>query len=464
MRRIVFASLVTGLGVTGMGMLAAGARAESIDEALVSTYNTNPQILGERANLRAIDEGVPQAIAGWRPTVTFLASTGFQQQENTPAAPPNAPGYQKLNPTTYALTLTQPIWNGGGTIAKTAQAEDQVTAERARLVATESTAFFTAAQAYFDVLRDLAVVELDRNNEQVLARQLEATNDQFRVGQVTRTDVAQAQARQAAAQATRQTDQGALENDRANYTRVVGHAPIDLVQPTRHPVLPATRDHALTLAATENPNIIAAQFTEAAARDTVAATKAQLLPTLSVVGNINRAQDTTVLGREATNRSAVVQLSVPLYEAGNVWSQSRAAIENVGKAQGTTDDARRAAVQTATQAWETMQSARASITSLQTTIRAATIALEGITQQQQVGSRTVIDVLNAQQELFADQVFLVKAQHDYNVAEFNLSLQTGRLTAIELKLPVDLYDVQKHYQSVRNKVIGFGSDNGTDKK
>jgi outer membrane protein len=450
--------------VTGMGMLAANARAETIEEALVSTYNSNPQILSERANLRAIDEGVPQAIAGWRPTVTFLTSTGIQQQENTPAAPPNSPGYQKLNPTSYSLTLTQPIWNGGGTIAKTAQAEDQVTAERARLVAIESTALFTATQAYFDVLRDLAVVELDRNNERVLARQLESVTDQFRVGQVTRTDVAQAQARQAAAQATRQTDQGALENDRANYTRVVGHAPIDLVQPTKHPVMPATRDQALTLAATENPNVIASQFTEAAARDTVAATKAQLLPTLSVVGNIARGQDTALLGRETTNRSVVAQLSVPLYEAGNVWSQSRAAIENVGKAQGTTDDQRRAAVQTATQAWETVQSARASIISLQTTINAASIALEGITQQQQVGARTVIDVLNAQQELFADQVFLVKAQHDMNVAEFNLALQTGRLTAIELKLPVDLYDAQKHYKSVRNKVIGFGAADGTDKK
>jgi outer membrane protein len=452
-RRHLVASLAFGLGA-----LAAGrASAETLEEALAATYSNNPQILAERANLRAVDEGVPQALAGWRPTVTFTAGIGDQRTEATPAAPPNTLAHQTLQPHTYSLTVTQPIYNGGTTIAKTAQAEDLVASERARLVATESTALFTAVQAYFDVLRDQAVVELDRNNEQVLTRQLEATTDQFRVGQVTRTDVAQAQSRLAAATATRQLDQGTLENSRANYTRAVGHPPADLVQPSLRPVMPASRDQALTLAALKNPNVIAAQFTETAARDNVAQVKAQLLPSVSIVGNINRGQETTINGREQTTSSIIAQLNMPLYEAGNIWSQSRQAIENVGKAQGTTDDTRRQAVQTATQSWETTQSSRASITSLQTTIRAAEIALEGVTQQQQVGSRTVLDVLNAQQELFADRTLLVKAQHDLNVAEFNLSQQIGRLTAADLNLPVQYYDVQKHYQAVRNKVIGFGS-------
>ena len=448
-------SLALGLGLA-LGTVHPAA-AETLEEALVATYNNNPQILGERANLRAVDEGVPQALAGWRPTVNFVTGIGAAQSETTPAAPPNAPAHVAYQPHSYSLTVTQPIYNGGNTIAKTAQAEDLVQAERAKLIATESTAFFTAAQAYFDVLRDLAVVELDRNNEQVLSRQLEATNDQFRVGQVTRTDVAQAESRLAAARATRQTDQGTLENDRASYTRAVGHPPIDLVQPTLHPTIPATRDEALNLAATKNLNVVSAQFTEIAARDNVAQVKAQLLPSVSIVGNINRGQESTLNGRETTNRSVIAQMTVPLYEAGNIWSQSRQAIENAGKARSTTDDTRRQAVQTATQAWETIQSARASITSLQTTIRAASIALEGVTQQQQVGSRTVLDVLNAQQELFTDRTLLVKAQHDLAVAEFNLSQQIGRLTAVDLELPVDLYDVKKHYEAVRNKLVGFGA-------
>lgn len=449
----ICACLVAAIGAFAL----APARAETLEEALVATYENNPQILGERANLRAVDEGVPQALSGWRPTVTFTSGIGFAQSETTPAAPPNAPAHEGFQPHNYSLTVTQPIYNGGNTIAKTAQAEDLVESERARLIATESTALFTATQSYFDVLRDQSVVDLDKNNEQVLARQLEATNDQFRVGQVTRTDVAQAESRLAAAQAQRQADEGTLASDAANYTRAVGHPPVDLAQPKLQPVIPADRDEALNLAAVKNPNVIAAQFSEVAARDNVAQVKAQLLPSISIVGNIQRAQEATLNGRETTTRSAIAQLSMPLYEAGNIWSQSRQAIENVGKAKGTTDDTRRASVQSATQSWETIQSARATITSLQSTIRAADIALEGVTQQQQVGARTVLDVLNAQQELFTDRVLLVKAQHDLAVAEFNLTQQIGRLTAADLDLPVQLYDVQKHYDAVHSKVIGFGS-------
>jgi outer membrane protein len=456
MRRVVFISVAAGMGA----FATVSAHGETLEEALASTYNTNPQILAERANLRAIDEGVPQALAGWRPTVTFNGSVGAQRSENTPSAPPNAPGHQSFQPHTYSLTVNQPLFNGGNTIARTSQAEDSIQSERAKLIATESTALFTAAQSYFDVLRDQAVVELDRNNEKVLSRQLDITADQFRVGQVTRTDVAQAQSALAAATATRLTDQGTLENDRATYTRAVGHAPVNLVAPKPPLALPTTREQALSLASTENPNVIAAQYAEDAARDLVAATKAQLLPSLALVGNVQRLQETTLNGREQTNVSGVAQLTVPLYEAGNIWSQSRQAIENVGKAQGTTDDSRRSAVQTATQSWETINSAGASIRSLQTTINAAQIALEGITQQQQVGQRTVQDVLIQQQTLFTDQVNLAKAQHDQAVAQFNLSQQIGRLTAADLKLPVKIYDVNVHYKSVRNKAIGFDADDG----
>ncbi len=456
MRRVVFVSVAAGIGA----FAAASAHGETLEEALASTYNTNPQILAERANLRAIDEGVPQALSGWRPTVTFSGSVGAERSENTPSAPPNAPPHQSLQPHSYSLTVNQPLFNGGNTVAKTSQAEDTVQSERARLLATESTSLFAAAQSYFDVLRDLAVVELDRNNETVLTRQLEITTDQFRVGQVTRTDVAQSQSALAAATATRLTDQGTLENDRASFTRAVGHPPGDLLQPKATLALPTTRAQALSLAALENPNVIAAQYAEDAARDLVAATKAQLLPSLALVGNVQRLQESQLNGREQTNLSGVAQLTVPLYEAGNIWSQSRQAIENVGKAQGTTDDARRAAVQTATQSWETINSSGASIRSLQTTINAAQIALEGVTQQQQVGQRTVQDVLIQQQTLFVDQVNLAKAQHDQSVAQFNLAQQVGRLTAADLKLPVKIYDVNVHYKSVRNKVIGFDADDG----
>ncbi|HKT20884.1 MAG TPA: TolC family outer membrane protein [Stellaceae bacterium] len=452
MRRRVVVSLAIGISA----LAASTARAETLEDALASAYTGNPQVLGERATLRAADEGVPQALSGWRPTVTFQGGIGAETSESTPPTI-TQPAHAGFQPHTYSLTLTQPIYNGGGTIAKTAQAEDLVQSERAHLISVESSVLFTAAQSYFDVLRDQAVIDLDKNNEQVLGRQLEATNDQFRVGQVTRTDVAQAEARLAQATAQRHVDEGLLEIDSASYTRAVGHPPIALEQPKMRPVIPGTRDQALALAATKNPSVISAQFAEDAARDNVAQIKAQLLPSVSIVGNVQRLQETQGNAREITNQSVIAQLNIPLYEGGNIWSQSRQAVENVGKAKGATDDTRRQAVQTATQSWETIQSARSTITSLQSTIRAAQIALEGVQQQQQVGARTVLDVLNAQQELFADQVALVRAQHDLAVAEFNLAQQVGVLTAVDLKLPVKLYDVDTHYRSVRDKLLGFGA-------
>jgi outer membrane protein len=317
--------------------------------------------------------------------------------------------------------------------------------------------FLSVVQAYLDVVRDQATLELSINNEQVLRRQLEATNDQFRVGAVTRTDVAQAEARLAGATAARLQADGNLQVSRANYARAVGHLPEKLDQPSLRPILPVTRDEAISLASLKNPNVIAAIFTEDAARNAVDATRDQLLPSLAIVGDLFRTDDFSLFGHQVTQGSVVARLSVPLYEAGNVYSQTRQATQVVGLRLGQTDDARRAAIQGATQAWEQVTSGRAQIVSLQATIRAAEIALDGVRQEAQVGSRTVLDVLNAEQELFTDRVQLVTAQHDVALAEFTLSQQIGRLTAADLRLPVKLYDVDVHYRDVRDKWLGFGA-------
>jgi outer membrane protein len=449
-----------GVPVVAAALLLAGAaaaRCETLKEALARAYDVNPTLNAGRAGLRATDEGVPQALAGWRPTVQFTASAGTQQVENTPPAPPTAPAHTVFQPKTVDVNITQPLYQGGGTVARTAAAEQAVEAERARNAATESLVFFNVIQSYFDVLRDEAVVELNINNEQVLRRQLEATSDQFRVGSLTRTDVAQAEARLAAARASRQQAEGNLAVSRSNFQRFVGHPPQNLTQPELHPAIPATREEALAFAATKNPNVLASLFTEDGARSTVEATRAQLLPSLNLVGDVNRAQETIQNGREATTGSVIFRVTMPLYEGGQIYSQTRQAQEKVAQSVNLTDDARRQAVQAATQAWETMQSARASNYSLQSTIRAAQIALEGVRQEAQVGSRTILDVLNQEQELFTDQVQLVQAQHDSAVAEFNLAQQIGILSAINLGLPVQLYDVDLHYKSVRNKWLGFGS-------
>ena len=436
---------------------ACPASAETLTEALTEAYQYNPQILAQRALLRATDETVPQALAGWRPTVQFTGSAGRQISETTAPATAGGGSTQFLTPRNLDVNITQPVWTSGRTPALIRQAEHTVLSQRAQTLATEEQVLFLVTTAYLDVVRDQATVELNINNEQVLRRQLEATNDQFRVGEVTRTDVAQAESRVALAVATRVLAEGNLQVSRANYQRAVGHLPGRLEQPKEHAELPATRDEALALAQAQNPNVVIADYSAKASEDSVVATRAQLLPQVAVIGDANKADEVLTRGRNVNSLSLIARMTVPLYEAGSIYAQTRAAKQTVYQRRDLLDDARRAAIQLATSAWETIQSGRAQVQSLMSTIRAAEIALEGVRQEAQVGSRTVLDVLNAEQELFTDRVNLVTAQHDLAVSEYNLVQQIGRLTAEQLKLPVQLYDPKKHYDAVRNKWIGFGA-------
>jgi outer membrane protein len=437
--------------------LARPASAETLTEALSEAYQYNPQILAQRALLQATDETVPQALAGWRPTVQFTGSAGREVADTRQPNTPGASSTQFLTPRSLDVNITEPVWTSGRTPALIRQAEHTVLSQRAQTLATEEQILFSVAQAYLDVVRDQATVELNINNEQVLRRQLEATNDQFRVGEVTRTDVAQAESRVALAVATRVLAEGNLQVSRANYQRAVGHLPGRLEQPKERAELPATRDEALALAQAQNPNVVIADYSAKASEDSVVATRAQLLPQVAVIGDANKADEVLVRGRNVNSLSLIARLTVPLYEAGSIYAQTRAAKETVYQRRDLLDDARRAAIQSATSSWETIQSGRAQVQSLMSTIRAAEIALEGVRQEAQVGSRTVLDVLNAEQELFTDRVNLVTAQHDLAVSEYNLVQQIGRLTAEQLKLPVQLYDPKKHYDAVRNKWIGFGA-------
>jgi outer membrane protein len=466
-----------------VGLIQVGpVRAESLSDALIDAYDTNPQILAERAHLRAVDEGVPQALANWRPTIQLTGSVGLERTTNSPYAPnltyllagpgcvlnvpcssgipvtlpSNAPALNNITPQTLDVNITQPLYRGGRTVAQTAEAEKTVETERAKLVSTEESVFYSVVQAYLDVVRDQATLDLSINNEQLLRKQLQSTEEQFRVGTVTRTDVAQAQAQLAGAIADRNQAQGNLQVSRANYRRAVGHLPSRLEPAKLRPVLPTTRDQALALAATKNPNVIAALFAEDAARDQVKVIRGQLLPTLSLVGDYQRLNSVAVEHLDTVNASIVARMTMPLYEGGALYSETRQAEQIVGQMKNQTDDARRAAVQAATQAWETMVSARARRDALEQSVKAAEIAFEGTQEEQRVGTRTVLDVLITEQQLFSDRVNLVSTAHDLALAEFNLAQQVGRLTAADLRLKVKLYNVDRHYREVRDKWLGFG--------
>ncbi len=455
----VSASRVASVAAALLSLAGASASAQTLTESFAYAYNNNPQLLAQRANLRATDEGVPQALANWRPTVTFTGSAGREDGfSHTPSAAFSRNVHSVFVPRSIDLQITQPIYRGGRTEAATRQAINTVEATRAQTLGVETTVFQAVAQAYLDVVRDQTLVEVSRNNEAVLRKQLDATRDRFRVGEVTRTDVAQAESSLAQATAQRITAEGTLESSRANFARAVGHPPGRLIMPRERPVLPATREEALSLAIGDNPNVIAASFTELAARDNVDLVRGQLLPQVSIVGDLNRstAPSFTQSGTRLDAATVTARVTMPLYEGGAIYSQTRAAQQTVGQRRSQVDDARRQAVQTATQAWETLQANRAAIASFGTAVRAAQIALEGTQQEALVGSRTVLDVLIAEQQLFTTQSQLVGAQHDAALQEFVLAAATGRLIAPELKLPVQLYDMERHYKSVKDKWLGFG--------
>jgi outer membrane protein len=432
------------------------ASAQTLTEALSYAYNTNPQLLAQRALLRSTDEQVPQALSGWRPTVNFTGQAGEERAGVTTGGPTQFSSFTRRQ---LDLSITQQIYNGGRTEAQTKQAVNNVESARAQTLAVETTVFQAVVQAFFDTYRDQTLVEVNRNNEAVLKKQRDATQDRFRVGEVTRTDVAQAESSLAQATANRIASEGQLEISRANFTRAVGHPPGRLVLPSERPALPKTRDEALALAATNNPNVISANFAEAAARDNIDAIRGQLLPQISIVADFNRSFAPSITQRTARQDTAsvVAQLTIPLYEGGSIYSQTRAAEQTVGQRRSQVDDARRQAVQQATQNWETLMAARAAVTSFGAAVKAAQIALAGTQQEALVGSRTVLDVLISEQQLFTTQSQLVGAQHDAAVAEFNLTAAIGRLIAPEMKLPVQLYDMGRHYRAVKDKWFGFGN-------
>ncbi len=464
LRPRLLAVRAAGIGaLAGLMAVLAGSssQAQTLTQALAEAYNNNPQLLAQRALLRATDEQVPQALSFWRPTVNFTGQVGIATSSLESPGLPVGTNSRRLHeitrPDALIFQANQPIYRGGRTEAQTRQAINTVELTRAQTLAVETTVFQSVAQAYLDVVRDQALVEVDRNNVEVLRKQLEATQDRFRVGEVTRTDVAQAESSLAQAQGTLVNQQGFLENSRAEYVRAIGHTPGRLTLPRDRPVLPATREEALSLAANNNFNVISATFAELAARDNIDVVRGQLLPQISVVGNLTRSYDSSVTQKGFLLNSAQVmaQLTMPLYEGGAIYSQTRQAQQTVGQRRSQVDDQRRAAVQTATQFWSTLQAARASISSFAAAVRAAQIALEGTQQEALVGTRTVLDVLIANQQLLTTQSQLVTAQHDAALAEFNLAAAVGRLIAPELKLPVRLYDMERHYKQVRDKWIGF---------
>ncbi|MFO0988574.1 MAG: TolC family outer membrane protein [Alphaproteobacteria bacterium] len=434
------------------------AAAETLTQALVLAYQSNPRILAARDLLRATDEQVAQAISLLRPSVT-ATFTGGLATNRTNVEDISRTG-TRTRPASASLTLSQPIWRGGREYAEIQRAEAVIRGQRARLHATEQDVFFEVVTAYMNVVRDEAIVRLRTNNVGVLQRQLQAVRDRFNVGEVTRTDVAQAEAAVAGAEAQRTLAVGNLENSRANYTSLVGRPPSRLSEPQQPAFLPAAFGTALASAKSNNPAIIAATYDEFAARHSVRSITGELLPQINLNGSVVRNFDTSGPNIRSDSASLSVSVTVPLYESGSVYSRVRAAKQTVFQRGNDLAQSRRSVEEVATRAWQTLQAARASVRSFQAQSRANGVALEGVRQENQAGLRTVLDVLNAQQIMLDSQVSLVSARRDMIVASYQVAQAMGKLTAAELRLPVVVYDATAYYRAIKYLPIGTGPSTG----
>jgi outer membrane protein len=432
----------------------------TLAEALAATYASQPALLAERARLRSTDENVPQALAGWRPTVVMAGTIGYGDGISR-LFQGNAGEWLKTRTQrqigTAQATLTQPLYTGGKTQANVNRAKNQVMAERANLIAQEQTSFTNVVNAYVGVIQAQQLLALNINNEQVLAKQLQATNDRFRVGEITRTDVAQAQAALAGATAQRETAEGNLATARGTFQQVVGfYPPADLVEPQPLALPVKTEQQAIAVASNNNPAVVTALFTDAAAKDAVDAAFAQLMPQVNFQGQVFQSTNQTARSAYSNGYQGVLQLTVPVYQGGSEYSAVRQARQTAQQTTQQVDDARRTAVQNAVQAWETLVAAKASADSTREAIRANEVALEGVEREAIVGSRTTLDVLNAQQALLNSRTTLVQNLAQVVTASYGVAAALGRLTARDLHLPVPLYDDTAYYNAVKDKWVGLG--------
>lgn len=440
------------------------AVADSLREAFVSAYLTNPELEAARARLRQADELVPQALSGYRPQVFIdggiegsRGEVGVSRSSGSGTQrAPNRDGDQTAKRTTkqIGLSVQQNLYAGGGTGAGVSRAENQVQAERARLIATEQNVLLDVVDAYTATWRDQAVLELALNNEQRLRRQLEAVQDRFEVGEVARTDVAQAEARLSRARADIETAKADLAASRALYKRVIGEEPQRLQEPTTLKDLPKTLADAQAIAQS-NPQITAATFDLYAARDNVDIAFATLLPSVDLQGELaytNQPQFTTPWQQTAT---VGVNVSVPLYQGGGEYARVRQNRQAVREQRDLLENAHRSVQEVVSASWDRLLAASAAITAFRAEVRANQIALEGVQQEALVGARTVLDVLDAEQELFTSQVNLVRARREEILASYQLKAAVGELTAADLDLAVKPYDAEAYYESTRNRLFGL---------
>jgi outer membrane protein len=445
--------MITALALAGTALVGIGsAHAETLNEALSAAYSFNPRIDAERANLRATDETVPQALSGFRPRIDAQGEVSYQHTNTDP----DTPGEGTLHPKAYNITASQNLFNGFRTTYGVKGAEANVRAGRERLRFTEQEVLLSAVQAYMDTIRDQAIVGLREENVSVLGRELKATQERFAVGEVTRTDVAQAQARRAAAVAALDLARANLKSSRATFERVVGHPPDGLVEPSGYEaILPNSLDEAVEIAQRENPNIAFALYSEEQARHGVDQVRGELLPEVNIEASYTDRFEPSRFLKEQETGLLVGRVNVPIYEGGEVYSRVREAKHRHVSSLQQIEQSRTEVREQVTSAWSQLIASRAQTESDKVQVESTQTALAGVREEERVGQRTLLDVLDAQLELVNAQVQEVSNERNLVVNSYTLLHRTGRLEMTHLGSAPQVYDAAAHYEDVRRKWWGL---------
>ena len=454
------------LAVVGLAIGVGTGQAETISGALTKAYLTNPDINTQRATVRQSDEGVPLANAGYLPKISAFGNAGIAHaggNEVIPGEQGNQFGFQTGGfPRGYGVQGNLTVFDGYQTINKIRSAESQVFGAREQLRNTEQNTFLSAVTAYMDVLEDTAILDLDNNNVDVLREQLRETRDRFTVGEVTRTDVAQAEASLAQGQGTALSAVATLQAAVARYRQFIGDQPKSLapVKPVAAPI-PKTLPEAISISQIEHPAISALLHGVDAAQLQIKIAQGAYYPQVSLTATAsNNFDQSAVPNNRAYNAQIMGQITIPIYEGGAEYAEIRQSKEALSVQELRADSARDQVRQNVVTAWGLNQAAVGVVRAARASVSANEVALTGVREEAKVGQRTTLDVLNAQQALLQARTTLVQAEHDQVVDSYSLLSAVGRLNIPTLGLSVAEYDPRVHFDQVKSKWIGLRTPSG----
>jgi outer membrane protein len=440
---------------------ATAAWADALPEALAKAYQSNPQLNAERARQRATDENVPQALAGYRPQIVASLSGGLQAVRNL--LPDNTIQSATLKPWTIGVTVTQTLFNGFKTANSVRVAELQVQSGREALRNVGQGVLLDAVTVYSNVLANQSLVEAQRSNVAFLRETLGVVQRRLNAGDVTPTDTAQAEARLNRGLADLNAAEVNFAVSQATYTQVIGNPPGQLrPAETVDRYLPRSRDDATALASREHPAVMAAGFDVDVASTTIHVAESSLLPTVTLQGSASHASesDPTISTLRTDQASVIGQVTAPIYDGGTAAAQTRQAKELAAQSRLVLDQIRNQARTAAVGAWVTNEGAKVAVTASESEVRAAGIALQGVSKEAQGGQRTTVDVLNSEADLISAKARLIGAQRDRVIASYTLLSAVGRLDVKTLALNTPDYLPEVHYHQVRDAWHGLRTPSG----